>query len=280
MNTPWENASDRTKRYYMRKARQSVTAVIDEIAPCAVGPIWKSLSSSNAMREQYSISGDENDEDLDSVLLDGLAECYNAAGSWDSRRQILSIMADKVNFNTLKQWIPNLTRYRYTEAKRHCLLHGRGQQPSVPRQPRMSVSTGKIDHFIVFITSPHIIQDLPFGGKTIKLSTNEQVRVPNVIRLIIPERIVQQYQLYCQESSFTPLSRSTLLRILRVCAASVRKSLQGLDYISSTGAQAFEDLCGVVEKLGDIGQGVVWAKRQQDNLKTSKRYLKSDYKVI
>ena len=109
--------------------------------------------------------------------------------------------------------------------------------------PRMRVSTAQIDHFIAFITSPHIVQDLPFGERTIMLSMKETIKVPNVIRMIIPE------------SGFTPLSRATLLRILSKLkyAASVRTSVQGLDYVSSAGAEAFDDLCDVVETLGDVG---------------------------
>jgi hypothetical protein len=59
----------------------------------------------------------------------------------------------------------------------------------------------------------------------------------------------------------------------------VRKSLQGLDYISSAGAQAFDDLSVVVDHLGDKFMGMEWAKDQKDNLKSAKRYLKSDFKV-
>ena len=75
------------------------------------------------------------------------------------------------------------------------------------------------------------------------------------------------------------MSRSTLLRILYVCSASTRKSLQGLDYISSAGAQAFEDLEEVTNRLGEMGMGHTWAKRQKETLKEAKRYLKTDYKV-
>ncbi|KAK3731920.1 hypothetical protein QZH41_000272 [Actinostola sp. cb2023] len=189
-------------------------------------------------------------------------------------------MPDKVSLETLKKWIPDLMRYRYTEAKRHCLLHGRGVPlHSMAPRTRIAISTDKIENFIGFITSPHIIQDIQFGEKTIKLSTEDLVRVPNVVCMIIPERIVQQYQAYCQESGFESLSRSTLLRMLNVCSTSVRKSLQGLDYIRSSGFQAFDDLHNVAEKLGYSGKGLAWAKCQQDRKKSAKRYLKSDYKV-
>ena len=143
----------------------------------------------------------------------------------------------------------------------------------------MRVSTAQIDHFITFITSAQVIQDLPFGERTITLSSKETIKVPNVIRTMVPERLVKQYLAYCEETGFKALSRSTLLRILSVCAASVRKSLQGLDYISSSGAEAFDDICKVAEMLGDAGQGMGWAKQQETNLRESKRYLKSDYKV-
>ena len=111
------------------------------------------------------------------------------------------------------------------------------------------------------------------------LSTRETIKVPDVVWMIIPERIVIQYTTYCQKSGFTPLSRATLLRILSTCAASVPTSVQGLDYVSSAGAEAFDDLCDVVETLVDVGQGMGWAKQQEKNLRASKRYLQSGVKV-
>ena len=64
---------------------------------------------------------------------------------------------------------------------------------------------------------------------------------------------------------------------MKVCSATVRKSLQGLDYV----AQVFDDLVEVVQKLGgDFGKGLSWTNDKIDKLKNVKRYLKSDYKVI
>ena len=97
--------------------------------------------------------------------------------------------------------------------------------------------------------------------------------------MLILETIVKRYLAYAEESNFTPLSRRTLLNILSVWAASTRKSLQGLDYISSAGIQAFEDLTDVAKRLGDHLMGMTWAKEQRERLMSAKRYLKSDYKV-
>lgn len=278
LNTPWEIASERTRRYYIRKAGQGMTAIMEDIAPKSPAELFQAMCSSQAIQRTLS-SDEETETTVDETLLGALADCYHAAGCWETRRQILSIMADKVSFKKLRLWIPDLSSYRFTEAKRHCLTHGRGAPVSSAQAPVMRVSTAQIDHFITFITSAHVIQDLPFGERTITLSSKETIKVPNVIRTMVPERLVKQYLAYCEETGFKALSRSTLLRILSVCAASVRKSLQGLDYISSSGAEAFDDLCKVAEMLGDAGKGMGWAKQQETNLRESKRYLKSDYKV-
>ena len=68
------------------------------------------------------------------------------------------------------------------------------------------------------------------------------------------------------------MSRSTLCRILKVCSASVRRSLQGLDYVSAEGAKAFDELAAVIENLGDYGKGLSWAKSQTTAIHTLHLY--------
>ena len=277
LQTSWEKASGRTKRYYTRKAGQAVAAVVQDITPHETGPLFRALCSSDALRRQLSSDEDSDEGTIDVTLMEALAD--QAASRWETRRQILSIMADKVRYKKLLKYIPGLTKNRFTEAKRHCLTYGRGSPVESVRAPRTDVAFSQIEHFISFITSSHMVQDLPFGERSITLSNKQTIKVPNVIRMMIPERVVKQYQAYCDESSFKPLSRRTLLRILAVCPASTRKSLQGLDYVSSEGAQAFEDLADIVERLGDAGRGMDWTKDLQNRLRSGKRYLKSDYKV-
>lgn len=270
LSSPWNEISDRTKRLHMRKARQVSTSCLEEIAPGQSAILLENLSSEKISR----------DEKVDISLLDALSECYNNTSNWGTRRQILSIMADKVTFKDLQKWIPELTRYRYNIAKHHLLLHGRGAVLPSVKHSRMYVDEAKLDHFVTFITSSHIIQDLPFGEKTLKLSTSVAIKIPNVVRNLIPEQCIQQYEEYCNESEFQPMSRSSLRRVLSVCSASVRKSLQGLDYISAMGGKAFDDLENTVEKIGDcFGKGLTWARQTDQNLKEAKRYLKGDYKV-
>ena len=270
LKTPWNDCSSRTQRYYTRKSRQVVEACLKEIAPNDVQMVLMTLS-----RESNAVNAN-----CDSTLMAALVECYANATHWSSRRQILSIMADKVTFKELQRWIPYITRWRFDVARQHRLLHGRGAVVPVNKKTRMYIAHDKLDHFVSFITSPYVVQDVPFGEKKLKLSTNEEIRVPNVIRSLIPEQIVQQYEGYCKESGFQPMSRSSLRRVLDCCSASTRTSLQGLDYVTADGAKTFEELEDVVNQLGDdLSIGMTWAKDTTDKLKSSKRYMKSDYKA-
>ena len=188
VSVPWSEASSRTRRRHVRKARQAVGAVLEEIAPHQSAHLWKTLVSYKSLEAQDS-SSDTEDGDVDQVLLAALAECYMNASTWQARRQILSIVADKLQFRTVKRWIPDLTRYRFTTAREHAIRYGRGVPPAPQVHTKMFVSQTQVDHFLDFITSPHIIQDLPFGEKSITLSTKEVILVPNVVRMLIPESI-------------------------------------------------------------------------------------------
>ena len=70
-----------------------------------------------------------------------------------------------------------------------------------------------------------------------------------------------------------------MLRVLSACTASVRKSLQGLDYFAADGSKAFEDLAEIVSAVSVMGPGQEWEKSVQDSLKAGEMYLKGDFKV-
>ena len=165
-------------------------------------------------------------------------------------------------------------------ANLHRVQYGRNAPVPTKESPRLRIDPKQLDHFLGFITSPHLVQDLPFGEKHLQLSSGKIITAPNVIRTMIPERIVMQYTQYCCETNYKPFSRRTMLRILSECSASVRQSLQGLDYFAAEGARAFGDLASIVENVSLLrDDGGEWSARIMDTLKAGKLYLKSDYKV-
>ena len=221
----------------------------------------------------------DNLDDTDKVYLKAIAETYQHAVGWDARRQVLSVMADIVSFSKLQKYIPDITHHRYKAAHHHKLEYGHGAPIPDSKSSRMRVSVVQLDHFLTFITSPHVVQDLPFGQRHIHLSNGKIIETPNVIRTMIKPRIITQYSQFCAETNFKPFSPSTMHRILSSCSASVRKSLQGLDYIAAEGTTAFDDLLPIAEKLCDHGLDHHTIQRLQKALKEGKQYLKTDYKV-
>ena len=98
-------------------------------------------------------------------------------------------------------------------------------------------SEDKVDHFLRFITSDMISQDTAYGTSKMKLESGVELAIPKPIRKLIPARIIAQYWTICGESGFKPASTRTLFRILEVCPASTRKSLQGLDNYTADGSR-------------------------------------------
>ena len=78
-------------------------------------------------------------------------------------------------------------------ANLHKSQFGRGAQVPKISTTRIQVDLRKLDHFVDFITSAYLIKDLPFGQKHLKLSCGDVIEAPNVICLMIPQRVVQQY---------------------------------------------------------------------------------------
>ena len=272
----WDKAGESTKKRYTKRTVEIFSSVLQDLTPNYAGSLWQAVVSSPAMNKAIKL--DELSQ-TSKNYLQALAEAYGKAQGWETRRQILSIMSGVASFNDISRFIPGLTRYRYSLANLHRLQYGSGAPTTHHPSPRIKIDLKQLDHFLSYITSPHLVQDLPFGQKTLKLSSGHLVEIPNVIRTMIPQRIARQYAQYCHETGFKPFSERSMLRVLEECKASVRKSLQGLDYVAADGARAFEDLENLVRRLGELGLGKEWELQYVELLKGSKLYLKSDFKV-
>jgi len=275
----WNEVTARTKRRYVERTSEIVTSLLHVISPVNASHLWRELQLSNAVNMAFGFS--KSTKPAENAYLEAMAEAYSNATSWDTRRQVLSIMAGVASYKTITEYIPGLTQYRFTMATLHSVQYGRNVPLPAKTAPRLKIDIEQLDHFLSFITSPHLVQDLPFGEKQLQLSTGKVITVPNVIRTMIPQRVIMQYKQYCIEANFKSFSDRTMRRILTECSASVRKSLQGLDYYASDGARAFDDLASIVQNIAYVkDEGEVWSTQIQDTLKAGKLYFKGDYKVI
>ena len=154
----WNDCVDRTKRRYIQHTRDIIVAVLKVVSPENAGYLWTALQASKAVNDELGVEGILLPAQR--VYLEAIAETYKNASSWDTRRQILSIMTGTASLAAIREFIPGLTQFRYTVANLHRLQHGTGA--SVPRHAtaRFRVDEAQLYHFSQFITSSHIVQDL------------------------------------------------------------------------------------------------------------------------
>jgi hypothetical protein len=131
-------------------------------------------------------------------------------------------------------------------------LVGRGAPVDTKRQPLERYNEQQVGHFLEFVLSPSITTDIPFGKKSLKLTTGETLDVVNTVRNTISTRIIQQYYSYCQETTsgdFKPLGESSLFAILEGCASSTRKNMAGIDNYAANGSTAFDNLKKICDEM-------------------------------
>ena len=275
LNSNWESISSTQKAYYLRKVGQVLTEVLATIAPKQA---LKCSLDTTLVKKGNESKTSAVKEEVTTDQLSILLKVYHEAESRQTRLQILSMFAKHFSKKELREMIPGLSKWQIDQARRHAAEEGPGQ-PVVSVPIKLTrLNPVKINHFVNFIASANFIQDVAYGTKELKLDSGEKITIPNVIRTILPSRIIQQYISYCQETEFKPASERKLYRIIDVCAASKQKSLQGLDYFLTEGAQAFESLERAIIVLEESGACSMWGKEAKTTLKEAKRYLKTDFK--
>lgn len=281
LNSSWESISSTQKSYYLRKVRQVLTAVLATVAPDQEQKVFEALMhSSDKILDKEDDENEENDviKEMTTDELSILLDVYNEAESRHTRLQILSMFAKHFSKKELREMIPGLSKWQIDQARRHAAEEGAGKPVVSAPITRTRLDPVKTNHFVNFIARANFLQDVAYGTKELKLDSGEKITIPNVIRTMLPSRIIKQYVSYCQETAFEPASERTLYRIVDVCAASKQKSLQGLDYFLTEGAQAFESLESVINTFEEGGATSIWGKEAKTNLKEAKRYLKTDFK--
>ena len=98
----WKHLSTRTRNDRVRKASDVIVASFQVIAPKDPGFLWEALRSSKSVEK--ALETDEHHSDTKYVRA--LADAYEHASSWDTRRQVLSLMADLVPYHVIQQHIP------------------------------------------------------------------------------------------------------------------------------------------------------------------------------
>lgn len=108
----WSSASEST-RHYLEHTVDAVAVLLKVISTANASHLWDALQKSKLVHKKLNI----NSLSLPSEkkYLKALAEAYMIASSWDTRRQILSIMAGVASYNAACEFIPGLSFYGSTD---------------------------------------------------------------------------------------------------------------------------------------------------------------------
>ena len=107
----------------------------------------------------------------------------------------------------------------------------------------------KVEHFIDFIFSNGLLQDVAYGVSKWKYDSRDVQTIPHMILKSKYSHTIAFYQQSCFESSYTSLSESTLWGILHAIKPSQRTSLAGLDDITAMGMSGFDTMKQIGERL-------------------------------
>ena len=153
---------------------------------------------------------------VEDMLVARLVILYEEAANWYTRQQILSLFVNDYSKSELLALIPGLSKWRIDEARKHAFQTKPGQPIDPPRITRCRLDAVKVDHFLDFLSSPSVLQDVAYGTRTLKLESGESLEIPNMVRTLKSSHLVRMYLNFCVESNFEPLGRSTLFNIIKV----------------------------------------------------------------
>ena len=274
--------SSRTQRYYRKKAEQAIEGVLESIAPGNASWLYHQV-----MQRRIRLQAAEGI--VEDTLVARLVILYEEAANWYTRQQILSLFVNDYSKSELLALIPGLSKWRIDEARKHAFQTKPGQPIDPPRITRCRLDAVKVDHFLDFLSSPSVLQDVAYGTRTLKLESGESLEIPNMVRTVISSHLVRMYLTFCVESNFWAsrtlhalqynqgtdnktfvkeeflCSGSNGLHLelvwnqsifvsVQVCGASLKKSLAGLDSTQKDGVQALATLEDITHQLKQAGE--------------------------
>ena len=94
-------------RKHLKHVKDAIVATLDVIKPGNAALLRDALQSSILVDKELGTGGS-----ADHKYLKTLAETDENASSWDTRRQVLSIIADLFPFKRLQRDLPGVTEYQ------------------------------------------------------------------------------------------------------------------------------------------------------------------------
>uniref|UniRef100_A0A1I7U215 C2H2-type domain-containing protein n=2 Tax=Caenorhabditis tropicalis TaxID=1561998 RepID=A0A1I7U215_9PELO len=263
-----------------------------------------------------TVAGDDDGTDLKKKVLQKLEEDESwTTGSSESFEQamrqvtaqfvlaqnkkhkitILSVVANSIPYLTVAKYIPNLSRYMYDSAKifarRNNVDKFESSKGGLVRYDRMALQVfiDFITRFVLFHVfqkqiehSSSVMIGLPYGYRNVKLSDGTKQQIPDTIRQQSSTEIFEMYNKMLKNSNqeHLALSRSSVFKILDVCAATDRRATTCVDYFTANGMEGFDGLHRIVAEWMNSEPTYAEMMRQiKKELFEASQYLRTDFRL-
>ena len=143
--------------------------------------------------------------------------------------------------------------------------------PQTGPKTRVRMDIGKAEHFLDFLFSSGILQDVAYGTTKVKFQSGEEQCIAHAVITSKFSHTVVFYKQYWDSAKYSPLSDSSLWRILHGINPSQQKCLAGLDDVTAAAMTGFETLKNP--------SGFFKRTDLEDALEKSKQYLKTQYQL-
>ena len=100
--TDWERVNEKTRKRYTQRSGEIVSTVLRVIRPVNAPKIWNALQSSNIVNQQ--LGAHQPFLPSERAYIQAMAEAYSNSSSWDTRRQVLSVMAGVASFGKISEF--------------------------------------------------------------------------------------------------------------------------------------------------------------------------------
>ena len=259
-------SGQKPKGYYIRTFEETLNVISETIAS----------GQGQALIDEYLKQKTIELDTLTKHAEDTIITLYEEAADSSTRAHILLILANKYSKSYLLKSYPILTKCAIDKARKikRIVLPDKSQSSSTNFRQKMDPI--KMEHAIEYFSDPAFNQNRVFCSRSVKLENGEKLDIPSVVRTTLHSNLIDMYFKYCFETDFQRSGKSALYNILNACASSKQKSLKGLDNIAADGSAAFDTLHHI---LTCIPKPKEWIEEMGQNLKSSKIYLKSVFKI-
>lgn len=189
----------------------------------------------------FSSSSSESESDVPESL-NHILRAYESAVNSKTKILILSVLSPNDFSKSKIMHFFKCTKYEVEKARQWRSRYGPGTFEIPEKATRMKLDINKCEHFLHYLFESGAIQDVAYGASTLVYDSGEKQIVPQAILTAMKTHTILQYHQFCSEVNYTPLSKSSLLHILKVLKPSQRHSLAGLDNTTVEGLDGFQML--------------------------------------